>query len=198
LKLAVAEISLMEGLWAFEKGNETEARSSLQSAKTTFQELQEDLDQELPSRNLTISLSHFSVLVGLAMIAHLECEFSNMENQLEAALSSWENVQYKGEEFQANFGWKESYIQTMILYAKSHIATKRQASTRGELFSAAALSYSKTGRHTYLTGFGTLFYDIIGKLMLRDGGGTLPRRKKGEPSENGFPFTIGSTRPTYP
>jgi hypothetical protein len=77
LKLAMAEIHLMEGLWAF-RSNDSKAQALLYSAKTTFRELQEGY-QPLSFESRTSNANHFSVLAGLAMIAHLKCEISDID-----------------------------------------------------------------------------------------------------------------------
>lgn len=59
---------------------------------------------------------------------------------------------------------------------------------------AAYTGYIRTGLQTYWTGFGTIFYDIVGDLVDRDGGARLLKRQEG--GKGGFPFTIGSTRTT--
>jgi hypothetical protein len=127
------------------------------------------------------------------MIAHLDCEFPGViEDQLEAALSSWESAWHKAEECQTKLGWEPSFTQTGILYAKSHITLRQKSPETMALFMSAFDHYSKTGRHTYWTGFGTVFFEIVGDLSVRDGGSRLP---KGEVGTNGFPFTAGSNRP---
>jgi hypothetical protein len=200
LKLAMAEIHLMEGLWAFRLKNDSKVQALLYSAKTTFQELQEGY-QPLSFDSRTSSANHFSVLAGLAMIAHLECEISDIDGQLEdklkAALSGWESAWCKAEECQEKFGWVPNFTQTMIHYAKSHIMLRQNSPAMLTHLMAAIEGYHRTGLQTYWTGLGTIFYDILGDLVVRDGGSRLPKRPEGDPSKNGFPFVSGSTRTTW-
>jgi hypothetical protein len=194
VELASAEIDLMEGLWAFDSEDLVKARDSLSSAKAKLKELQRVYENALII-SLSNSVNHFSVLAGLAMIAHLECEFSGViEDPLDAALSSWESAWCYAEKCRTNFGWDPSFTQTMIHYAKSHITFRQRSSMTFTHFMNAYTLYIRTGLQMFWTGFGTIFFKILGKLIDRDGAASLPKWQ--EPGKGGFPFVIGSTRTT--
>jgi hypothetical protein len=198
LDVAAAGVHLMEGLWAMKSQSLTEAQSCLNLAKVRYQELRE-IYQSLSNPGLGASVNYFSVLAGLAVTDHLQCKLQvdpMDDQQLEAILSSWGSAWSLAEKCRLKFGWDPSFTQTIILYARSHIKLKQgKVAEMFALFKEARDGYWRTGRQTYWTGLGTLFFFILEDMNEHDGGMRICPRQEYEPhsetpSENRYQFTL--------
>jgi hypothetical protein len=123
LKLADAEVYLMEALYAAEHQNLPKAQSVLCLAKNQYQGLAELL---LVCRNDRKTRLHkFSVSAGLAIIAHLQLEFSNnINDQLQAASSNWQSTWQLAEQSWADFGWEWISTHQTIFRSITQIGLK--------------------------------------------------------------------------
>ncbi len=200
LQIASAQIHLMEGLWAFKSNKHAEARFSLQTANKELKELLQFYQEGLSPTTLATSVNHFSVLTGLAIIAHLQCDLSTTDQQLEEALSCWKSCQTFANECLSIFGWDLSFTHTIFLYSQSHIMLRQGRRFEATNYANEALqNYLHTGCQTYWLALGTLWQEILEKLHEHENGMVRISVHRvvqlEEPCTETFPFAVNSTRP---
>jgi hypothetical protein len=145
-----------------------------------------------------MAMNHISILAGLAVIHYVECDFEATADNLTTAFNSWRNLEDVAAYYLEYYRWENSFTQTIIDYAKSHIARKQGKHSDANVYYSRALDpYSRTGRYTYWLGLGSIWFDILNSMIMRKGGSVIWERSQMRERGTYFPFAPNSSRPIF-
>ena len=166
--LAAAGAYFTKGLRTLVNGHGLDAA---QPSLCTSREIYESLEQEYmgySNPGTAASIRHFSVLAGLAMIVHLECQFG-VTNKWEIALRSWESASEVATlRLGPNFRNEIEPLRMIIAYSKSHVARMLGLSTDAvKLNKEAKILYERTGRSFNWLALGSIWFDVVGDWIER-------------------------------
>ncbi|KAI1382599.1 uncharacterized protein F4822DRAFT_423434 [Hypoxylon trugodes] len=154
VQVTLANAYLMQCMQTYVRGGPLDWRS-LQTTRKMFQELSGSL--VLPTSYFS-KMNHLSVLLGLAMVNHLE-------GQMDSALGAWQEALAVSQRY-----LPQGYTDMVICYSTSELEVRRGATVRSDILESQAREFFvRTGRQYHFTGLGTIWPDIIGRSLMARG-----------------------------
>ncbi|KAI1086019.1 hypothetical protein F5B19DRAFT_480701 [Rostrohypoxylon terebratum] len=152
-RIVLAYAYLLKSMRDYVQGCPLDWRS-LQTARGMLQDL---LRSFIPASYFG-QMDHLSILLGIAMVHHLE-------GQIDLALEAWQGALTNSQKYLA-----PGYTDMIVYYSISELEVKRRDVTRSDFLETQARSmFSRTGRQYHFIGLGSLWPEVIRKLLMECG-----------------------------
>ncbi|TAQ85253.1 hypothetical protein B7494_g6415 [Chlorociboria aeruginascens] len=164
-----ASTYLLRGLWMLKRMDGVDlleldrADFHLKRAKAIYRALEEKYPHPT-AVSLVGSIRHFSIVAGLAMVAHVESRFFPEVSTYEEALSYWKIALSEGRSLIEKLGGKSdgSFLEMIISYSMCDLTNQlglREGAIK--LMEKTKLFYRITGRQFQYVALGGVWFDLV-------------------------------------